>query len=68
MSESHTGVAQLRRLHALGRSVRVLPMARDVDDFADLAALADGGVGGAFGETARRVVAAVRGRGADRLR
>jgi glycosyltransferase A (GT-A) superfamily protein (DUF2064 family) len=36
MSASHTGLAQVRRLHDLGRSVRRLPMARDLDDFDDL--------------------------------
>jgi glycosyltransferase A (GT-A) superfamily protein (DUF2064 family) len=36
MSESHTGVAQLCRLHELGRPVRMLPMTRDLDDVADL--------------------------------
>lgn len=38
MSESHTGAAQLRRLHSLGRPVRMLPMTRDLDDITDLRA------------------------------
>lgn len=37
MSASNTGLAQLHRLHALGRAVRRLPMARDLDTFDDLA-------------------------------
>lgn len=40
MSTSHTGIAQLRRLHQLGRSVRRLPLARDLDTFDDLVAAA----------------------------
>lgn len=36
MSASNTGLAQLRRLHALGRSVERLPAARDLDTFDDL--------------------------------
>lgn len=36
MSVSNTGLAQLRRMHALGRSVERLPAARDLDTFDDL--------------------------------
>jgi uncharacterized protein len=36
MSRSHTGLTQLRRLHSLGRSVTLLPAARDLDTFDDL--------------------------------
>ncbi|MEX1106899.1 MAG: DUF2064 domain-containing protein [Ilumatobacteraceae bacterium] len=36
MSTSSTGIAQLRRLHSLGRSVVRLPIARDLDTFDDL--------------------------------
>jgi uncharacterized protein len=36
MSASNTGLAQLRRLHALGRAVERLPTARDLDTFDDL--------------------------------
>ncbi len=49
MSTSWTGLGQLRRLHALGRSVRLLPMVRDLDDADDLrAARAEGGRLGAI--------------------
>lgn len=57
MSTSNTGAAQLRRLHALGRPVRVLPMARDLDDEADLRALARSGGSGRLAATARAIVA-----------
>lgn len=36
MSASNTGLAQVRRLHALGRAVERLPAARDLDTFDDL--------------------------------
>ncbi len=36
MSTSSTGISQLQRLHALGRSVVRLPTARDLDTFDDL--------------------------------
>ncbi|MDA3039712.1 MAG: DUF2064 domain-containing protein [Actinomycetota bacterium] len=36
MSRSHTGLTQLRQLHSLGRSVTLLPAARDLDTFDDL--------------------------------
>jgi glycosyltransferase A (GT-A) superfamily protein (DUF2064 family) len=57
MSASHTGLAQLRRLHDLGRPVRLLPMTRDLDSVDDLVAVAASGCGGRLGPTARAVVA-----------
>ncbi|MDQ3469015.1 MAG: DUF2064 domain-containing protein [Actinomycetota bacterium] len=57
MSESHTGVSQLRRLHQLGRSVRLLPMERDLDDVEDLRAHARAGVPGRLAAVARSIVA-----------
>ncbi|MBA3288559.1 MAG: DUF2064 domain-containing protein [Acidimicrobiia bacterium] len=56
MSASHTGVAQLRRLHRLGRTVRLLPMTRDLDDIADLRAHARSGNPGRTAAVARSVV------------
>lgn len=56
MSQSHTGVAQLRRLHDLGRPVRMLPMARDLDDIADLQAHARVGGPGRLAATARSII------------
>ncbi len=58
MSESNTGLAQIRRLHALGRRVHLLAMARDLDDIVDLRALASADDGD-FAATARRVLATV---------
>ena len=63
MSESHTGLAQLRRLHDLGRRVRLLPMARDLDDLADLIAIAAATDGGRLPSTARAMVARLRADG-----
>jgi len=40
MSSTHTGLAQLRRMHACGRQVRLLPMARDLDTIDDLESVA----------------------------
>jgi uncharacterized protein len=60
MSASHTGLAQLRRLHELGRRVRLLPMARDLDSVDDLVAVAAGGGEGRLAATARAVVARLR--------
>jgi len=57
MSTSNTGAAQLRRLHALGRPVRLLPMTRDLDDEADLRALARSAGTGRLAATAQSVVA-----------
>lgn len=56
MSESHTGLAQLRRLHHLGRPVRMLPMTRDLDDVADLRAHAGSTEPGRLAAIARAVV------------
>jgi uncharacterized protein len=60
MSQSHTGLAQLRRLHALGRQVRMLPMVRDLDTFADVEAAAHAREDTRLTRVARRVVAEVR--------
>lgn len=60
MSTSHTGLAQLRRLHQLGRPVRHLPMARDLDDIDDLNALAASERADPLASIARRVLAALR--------
>jgi uncharacterized protein len=60
MSQSHTGVAQLRRLHSLGRQVRMLPMVRDLDTFADVEAAARSTEDTRLTRVARRVVADVR--------
>lgn len=62
MSESHTGLAQVRRMHRLGRQVRMLSMTRDVDDFADLEALAAAPGDDDFTVRAREIVDAVRRR------
>lgn len=56
MSGSHTGVAQIRRLHGLGRGVRLLPMARDLDDVDDLRAHAEGERPGRLPVAARAIV------------
>ncbi|MGB8861624.1 MAG: DUF2064 domain-containing protein, partial [Ilumatobacteraceae bacterium] len=60
MSRSHTGLAQLRRLHLHGRRVRMLPMARDLDTAADLRSVADSGRGGRLARVAAEVLSAVR--------
>jgi glycosyltransferase A (GT-A) superfamily protein (DUF2064 family) len=57
MSESHTGLAQIRRLHALRRRVRMLPMARDLDTIADVEAVARSRNHGRLPGTARSVLA-----------
>jgi len=59
MSSTHTGLAQLRRMHAFGRQVRLLPAARDLDTFDDLQAVAESGRAGALATVAARVVADV---------
>ncbi len=59
MSASNTGLAQIRRLHALGRRVHLLAMARDLDDVVDLRALASSGDRGEFVSAAQRVLATV---------
>ena len=56
ISRSHTGLAQLRRLHQLGRNVRLLPMARDLDTFDDLRSVADSGRAGELPILARKLV------------
>ncbi|CAN5421672.1 hypothetical protein BH23ACT3_BH23ACT3_06000 [soil metagenome] len=55
MSASHTGLAQLRRLHTLRRRVRLLPTVRDLDDPDDLVALAAGDGVGRLDEMARSI-------------
>ncbi|MEO6654360.1 MAG: DUF2064 domain-containing protein [Ilumatobacteraceae bacterium] len=55
MSQSNSGLAQLSRLHAGGRPVRMLPMIRDLDTFDDLRAACDDR--GRLGTTARRLLA-----------
>ena len=57
MSTSHTGLAQLRRMHAYGRQVRLLPMARDLDTIDDLRAVVDSGRTGSLAFVAARVLA-----------
>ncbi|HQZ36077.1 MAG TPA: DUF2064 domain-containing protein [Ilumatobacteraceae bacterium] len=57
MSRTHTGLAQLRRMHSHGRQVRLLPMARDLDTIADLAAIAESGRTGSLATLAARVLA-----------
>ena len=59
MSRSHTGLAQLRRLHELGRRVRLLPMARDLDNFDDLRSVANSGRAGELPPLARALVNAI---------
>jgi len=56
MSQPHTGIAQLRRLHDLRRPVRLLPMTRDLDDVADLRANARSGAPGRLAAAARSIV------------
>lgn len=46
MSAAHTGLSQLRRMHACGRRVRLLPIARDLDTVEDLKAVAVSGRSG----------------------
>ncbi len=60
MSSTHTGLAQLRRLHALRRQVRLLPMARDLDTFDDLQSVANSGRAGTLAAVAARVLAGIR--------
>ena len=61
MSRSDTGLAQLRRLHGLGRPVRLLSMARDLDDEADLRAHAAAGAPGRLAAVAACDRRATRG-------
>ncbi len=60
MSRSNTGLCQLRRLQSLGRPVRLLDGARDLDTFDDLVAIADSGHAGRLGTLAREVVDTLR--------
>jgi uncharacterized protein len=55
MSVGHTGAAQLRRLHRLGRRVRMLPTAHDLDTVDDLR-LAARDDHGRLGSVARSIV------------
>lgn len=57
MSASHTGLAQLRRLHAAGCAVRLGPMARDLDDIDDLRAVAAAQRPGRLGGLAQEILA-----------
>ncbi|MEK7425940.1 MAG: DUF2064 domain-containing protein [Actinomycetota bacterium] len=58
MSVSNTGLRQLRRLHELGRSVRRLPMARDLDTVDDIVVAAErSSPVGRLGEVARTTLA-----------
>lgn len=59
MSTASTGLAQLRRLHAAGRPVRLLPCVRDVDDVDDLVAVAGSAATGRLPAVARAVVATI---------
>ena len=56
MSQSNTGLSQLGRLHSLGRAVRTLPVARDLDTFDDLVAVAASGGVGQLVTVAREVI------------
>lgn len=60
MSSTHTGLAQLRRLQTHGRQVRLLPMARDLDTFDDLQAVAESGRNGSLATVAAQVLADIR--------
>ncbi len=57
MSATHTGLSQLRRMHASGCRVRLLPTARDLDTVDDLEAVAVSGRGGALVAVAAEVLA-----------
>ncbi len=59
MSSSHTGLAQLRRMHQYNRQVRLLPMARDLDTIDDLRAVARSGRDGELVSVAIEVLAAL---------
>lgn len=60
MSSTHTGLAQLRRMHAFGRRVRLLPSARDLDTIDDLRAVAESGRAGQLPMVAAEVLADIR--------
>ena len=57
MSATHTGLSQIGRLHAHGRRVRLLPIARDLDTVEDLKAVVVSGRGGALAAVAADVLA-----------
>lgn len=59
MSRSHTGLAQLRRLHRLARPVRLLSMSRDLDSIQDLHAAARSNRRGRLGAVAAAVIASL---------
>ncbi len=59
MSASHTGLAQLSRLYQLGRSTRLLPMARDLDTIDDVVAASRRDRGSRLTETARATLMAL---------
>ena len=71
MSTSVTGLVQLSRLHALRRSVRLLPMVHDLDTIADLRIAATDRPGADIAarlpDLARRVLARVDGAVVTRL-
>ena len=56
MSTSTTGAQQLDRLRRIGRSTVSLPVARDLDDFADLIAVANSGRRGRLATLAGAIV------------
>lgn len=60
MSRTHTGLVQLRRMHAYERQVRLLPMARDLDTIDDLRAVAESGRTGSLAMVAAQVLADIR--------
>ena len=60
MSASHTGLAQLNRMHQLGRSVHHLPLVRDLDTIDDVAAAARRTPATALVAAARSVLATLR--------
>lgn len=59
MSTPRTGIDQLQRLHELGRPVTMLPVARDIDTFADVVAVAHSDLGGRVVEVSRRLLSTV---------
>ena len=61
MSATHTGLSQIGRLHAHGRRVRLLPIARDLDTIEDLKAVVVSGRGGTLASVAAEVLATVIG-------
>ncbi len=57
MSASHTGLAQLRQLHRLNRSVHLMRMTRDLDTFDDVLAASHRDAQTTLADTARAVLA-----------